>query len=115
MGALEAALEAFDGVTIEQVRAKSVSLSQLFLEAVEERAPASLAVASPREPGRRGSQISLRHVQAGLIVEDAIARGVIGDFRAPDLCRFGFAPLYLSHEDVFRAAEVVAAVAGSVP
>lgn len=111
MAALEAALEAFDGVSIEQVRAKSLSLSQLFLEAIEERAPASLVLVSPRDQRRRGSQISLRHEHAASIIEGSAARGVIGDFRAPDLCRFGFTPLYLSHEDVFRAAEMVAEVA----
>ncbi|MGO9558950.1 MAG: kynureninase [Acidimicrobiales bacterium] len=114
MAALEAALEAFDGVSIEQVRAKSLSLSQLFLEAVEERAPASLVVVSPRDQRRRGSQISLRHENARSIIEGAAARGVVGDFRAPDLCRFGFTPLYLSHEDVLRAAEVVAEGAAGV-
>lgn len=110
LAAVEAALEAFDGVSISEVRAKSKALTQLFLETVEELAPPALGVASPRDPHRRGSQVSLRHPEARALVEAAAERGVVGDFRAPELCRFGFAPLYLSFEEVYEAARVVAEV-----
>ena len=111
---LDAALDAFEGVAISEVREKSESLGQLFIAAIDELAPASLTLASPREPERRGSQVSLRHPRAADVVEGAIARGAAGDFRSPDLCRFGFAPLYLSHEDVVRAAEIIAEVAREI-
>jgi kynureninase len=63
-----------------------------------------LALASPREAARRGSQVSFRHAEGYAVMQALIARGVIGDFRAPDLLRFGFAPLYLRFVDVFDAA-----------
>jgi kynureninase len=112
--ALDAALDAFEGVTIEQVRAKSVALSELFIELVDASGCPSLEVASPRDAERRGSQVSLRHRRAREVVEAASAKGVVGDFRFPDLCRFGFTPLYLSFEDVYRAVGTIVDVAGSL-
>lgn len=111
--ALEAALDAWEGVTMQAVRAKSVALSELFVEAVSERLGEEMELASPRDPARRGSQISLRHPQAYAVMQALIARGVVGDFRAPDLCRFGFTPLYLRFTDVFEAVEVLAGVVSS--
>ena len=67
-------------------------------------------LATPRDAARRGSQISFRHQNGYGIVQALIARGVIGDFRAPDIVRFGFAPLYLSYTDIFDAAGHLAAV-----
>jgi kynureninase len=110
MSALDAALDAWDGVTIDLVRAKSVAMCELFISAVTERLGSQLEVASPRDPARRGSQVSLRHEHGYAIVQALIARGVIGDFRAPDLCRFGFTPLYLRYVDVFDAVEQLVAV-----
>ena len=110
IAALDAALDAWEGVTIEAIRAKSIALSELFVEAVMERAGDELELASPRDPGRRGSHVSLRHPHGYAVVQALIARGVVGDFRAPDLCRFGFAPLYLRFADAFDAAEAVADV-----
>jgi kynureninase len=102
--ALEAALSAFDGVDMQALRAKSVALTQLFITLVEqELAGHGFGLATPREPGLRGSQVSLKHVHGYAIVQALIARGVIGDFRAPDILRFGFAALYLSHCDVWDA------------
>ena len=101
--ALEAALGAFDGVSPAALRRQSLSLTTLFIEAVG-ALEHSLEVVTPREPDRRGSQVSLRHPDAFAIVQALIARGVIGDFREPDLIRLGFAPLYVTHADAVEAA-----------
>ncbi|MGE4242704.1 kynureninase [Ramlibacter sp.] len=89
------------------LRAKSLALTDLFIELVETRCGAQgLTLVTPREHARRGSQVCLaRSDGAYAIVQALIARGVIGDFRAPDILRFGFAPLYLGFEDVWNAVE----------
>lgn len=110
--ALEAALAAFDGVEIDAVREKSTALGQLFIETVES-AGGGFELVSPREPARRGSQVSFRHRAAAAIVAGATDKGVLGDFRPPDVCRFGLAPLYLSYEDVVVAGGILADVAAS--
>ncbi|CAN5586251.1 kynureninase [soil metagenome] len=107
---LEASLDAFDGVRIEQVRAKSVSLTELFIDAVDQLMPDAVEVVTPRDPARRGSQVALRHGHAFKAVTALIARGVIGDFRQPDLMRFGFAAPYLTHRQVVDAAAQLADV-----
>ncbi|MDV3220666.1 kynureninase, partial [Intrasporangium sp.] len=101
--ALEAALEAFDALSMADVRAQSLSLTSTFLESLE-AIGVHLAVATPSAPERRGSQVSLRHPQAFAVVQALIARGVIGDYREPDIVRLGFAPLYVTHVDAVRAA-----------
>lgn len=98
--ALDAALDAFDGVDMHEIRAKSMALGDLFIALVEQECP-GFALGSPREASARGSQVSLRHPDGYAIVQALIARGVIGDFRAPDVLRFGFCPLYLRYVDVF--------------
>jgi kynureninase len=105
---LDAALTAFDGVSMDEVRAKSLALTDQFLALVDERV--GLPTLTPREHGTRASQVSLRHPQAKTVMAELIARGVIGDVRPPDVLRFGFAPLYLRYVDVWDAAEAVAAV-----
>ena len=104
MAALAAGLATFDGTTMREVEAKAVSLTDFFIACVEARCH-SLALASPREAAKRGSHVSFRHPQAYAVMQALIAGGVIGDVRMPDLIRFGFAPLYNSHQDAFRAAE----------
>jgi len=106
---LEGALTAYDGLSIEDVRARSLSLTGLFIEALDALG-VELPLATPRDEARRGSQVSLRHPEAYAVVQALIARGVIGDFREVDIVRLGFSPLYLSHADVVAAAEHVAAV-----
>jgi kynureninase len=104
--ALEAALDAWDGVSMEDVRAKSIELVDLFIREVEERCP-ELELASPRDGRKRGSQVSFRHPQGYAIMQALIARGVIGDFRAPDAIRFGITPLYIGEEDMMKAADIL--------
>ena len=109
--AMEAALSAFDGVDMAAVRAKSLSLTTMFIELADEQlAPLGFSVVTPRAEDARGSQVSLRHDEAYGVVQALIARGVIGDFREPDLVRLGFAPLYVRFVDVVTAIEQIVAV-----
>jgi kynureninase len=109
MAVLDAALDAFDGVSMADIRARSITLSERFVAEVEARCP-ELVLASPRDPAGRGSQVSFRHPEGYATMQALIDRGVIGDFRAPDLMRFGFAPLYVSEADVVEAARVLETV-----
>ena len=114
MAALEEGLKTFDGVSMSAVRAKSMALGDLFLDLVGQRlADGGFEIGSPREAKRRGSQVSLRHAEGYAIMQALIERGVIGDFRAPDILRFGFAPLYTRYIDVWNAVERLAAIMGS--
>src|SRR5581483_11043784 len=92
-------------------REKSVALGDLFLTLVEERCGvAGFRIACPRDGRRRGSQVALAHDQGYAIMQALIAEGVIGDFRAPDIIRFGFAPLYTRHADIWDAVDRLAAI-----
>jgi kynureninase len=110
LAALEAGLATFDGVAMRDVAAKSRSLSQLFVDEVEARCGSEVRLASPRDPMHRGSHVVFAHPNGYAVMQALIARGVIGDFRSPDLMRFGFAPLYNRYVDVVRAAETLARV-----
>jgi kynureninase len=111
LAALDAGLDAFAGVSMTDVRAKSLVLTGYFADLAEERlGEHGVSVVMPRDTERRGSQACLRHPEAYALVQALIDRGVIGDFRAPDLARFGFAPLYLRFVDVWDAVEHAAAV-----
>lgn len=111
LAALDAALDVFDGIEMAAIRAKSVSLTQLFIAEVERLSPeGALTLLSPRDPTQRGSQVAFAHPEGYAVTQALIARGVIGDFRAPDVIRFGFAPLYLSHADAAGAARILADV-----
>ncbi|WP_444666393.1 kynureninase [Cereibacter changlensis] len=109
MAALEAALDVWDGVEMADLRTKSLELGDLFIAGVEAACP-MLSLATPRANDARGSQVSFRHPEGYAIMQALIARGVIGDFRAPDILRFGFTPLYIGAEEVGRAVEILAEV-----
>jgi len=110
MAALDGALEVWENTPMSEVRAKSLALTDLFISLVEERLPNVFALATPRDHASRGSQVALAHDHAYGIVQALIGRGVIGDFRDPNICRFGFAPLYVRYVDVFDAVEHLVAV-----
>ena len=107
--ALEAALDVWNEVSIEDVRARSIELSELFIAEVEKRC-SDLELVSPRSGDERGSQVSFRFEHAYPAMQALIDRGVIGDFRAPDVMRFGIAPLYLDAEDIIRASDILAEI-----
>ncbi|WP_171231279.1 kynureninase [Ruegeria sp. HKCCA4812] len=107
MTALSAAMDIWDLADMTDVRAKSIELTELFIERVEATCP-DLQLASPRDPQQRGSQISFRFKEGYAAMQALIARGVIGDFRAPDIMRFGFTPLYIDECDVERAVGIMA-------
>lgn len=109
LAALEAGLTAFDGVDLPALYAKGQALADLFVREVEAKCP-TLRLASPRDAALRGSHISFAHDDGYPVMAALIARGVIGDFRAPNLLRFGFTPLYVGYEDVWHAADVLADV-----
>ena len=112
MTALDASLDVFDEVSLEALQAKSIELSELFISEIKRSCP-TLELASPADPLKRGSQVSYRHEQGYAVMQALIDRGVIGDFRAPDIIRFGFAPLYLSFAEVFKAAEILEEIIAS--
>jgi kynureninase len=106
MAALDAAMDAWEGVSMADVRKQSIALADLFIREVEARCP-ELTLASPRNGAERGSQVSFRHPEGYAIMQALIARGVIGDFRAPDAVRFGFTPLYIGEQEVLGAVGVL--------
>lgn len=105
LAALDGALEVFEKTTMAEVRKKSLALTDLFIKLVEERLPGQFNVVTPRDHAKRGSQVALAHPEAYGIVQALIKRGVTGDFRAPDIARFGFTPLYLRYVDVYDSVE----------
>lgn len=106
MAALDAAMDAWEGVSMADVRKQSIALADLFIREVEARCP-ELTLASPRNGAERGSQVSFRHPEGYAIMQALIARGVIGDFRAPDAVRFGFTPLYIGEQEVLGAVGIL--------
>src|SRR5690606_27426876 len=109
LAALESSLDIWDRVDIGDVRARSLELCDAFIAGVEATCP-GLRLATPRAGEWRGSQVSFRHPEGYAIMQALIAEGVIGDFRAPDILRFGFTPLYTSMEDVEGAVAILARI-----
>ena len=107
LAALEASLDIWDNVDMAALRATSLALTDQFIKGVEATCP-TLTLATPRDHAMRGSQVSFRHVEGYAIMQALIAAGVIGDFRAPDIIRFGFTPLYTTPDDVAKAVDILA-------
>ena len=108
MSVLDAALSVFDNVSIQQIRDKSMALTAFFQQAVEEADELSeLTFASPASPEQRGSQLAYTHHKAYALCQALIAKGIVADFRAPDIIRFGFSPTYLSFQDIFQSVETL--------
>lgn len=115
MAGVAAGLDAMEGVTVEALREKSQLLTQLFIARIDMLLDSRVEIVTPRDPARRGSQVSLSFAQGYAVVQAMIARGVIGDFRAPDIMRFGFSPLYTTFAEVWDAAQCLAdCIAGEV-
>lgn len=109
IAALEGGLDTFEGVTMERLWRKSVQLFEVFYECMARHCP-ELACITPRGQDQRGSHISFHHAHAYELCQALIEQGVIGDFRAPDVLRFGLTPLYLGFEDVVRAVDCLAEI-----
>jgi kynureninase len=106
MTAMETALEVWEGVDLGLLRAKSVKLTQLFIDLIDEQV--GTEVITPRHPTERGGQVSLRLPGAEALIGEAARRGVVGDYRKPDVARFGLAPLYTRYVDVWDAVSLLA-------
>ncbi len=109
MAALDAALDVFDAVSMHELRAESIALSERFIAEVETRCP-QVSLASPRAPEARGATVSFAFDAGYPVMKALIARGIVGDFRAPNLMRFGFCPLYVTEADAVTAAEQLQSV-----
>jgi kynureninase len=107
LAALEASLDIWDGVDMAALRSASLALTDRFIAGVEAACP-TLTLATPRVHELRGSQVSFRHPQGYAIMQAMIARGVIGDFRSPDIIRCGFTPLFIDSADVDAAVAIIA-------
>lgn len=116
MLALEAALDVWEGVSLDVLRAKSLALTDFFLRCVEAYAPADrVSSLTPVAHAERGSQVALRCAEAPAVMAELISRGVVGDLRRPDVLRFGFTPLYVGFRDAERAARVLGEVLAEIP
>jgi kynureninase len=104
LAAFEAALDAFDGIRMADVQAKGRALGDLMIALADEQLSSfGVGIAGSRDGARRGNHVSLTHPEGYRIMQALIARGVIGDFRAPNVMRFGFGPLYVRYVDIFDA------------
>lgn len=109
LAALDASLDIWDQIDLHDIRAASIALTDQFIAGIEAACP-MLTLASPRDPAQRGSQVSFRFTDGYAAMQACIAHGVVGDFRAPDIMRFGFTPLFIDQGDVARAVAIIAKV-----
>jgi kynureninase len=108
MTALDAALDVWDGVDLQDLHAKSKALCQLFIDLIEAKCMRhGLKLSGSRDMERRGSHVSFHCPEGYAIMQALIAQGVIGDFRAPDIIRFGITPLYTSFADIWDAVVIL--------
>ena len=108
LAALCAGIDTFSGIAMADIEAKSHALIELFIDEVEARCGGQVRLFGPPELSQRGSHVCFAHPQGYAVMQALIARGIVGDFRSPDLMRFGFTPLYTRFEDAWRAAEALA-------
>lgn len=111
LAALDAALDIWDEVNMQALRKRSIELSELFIREVEKNCP-MLTLISPSKPAMRGSQVSFSFEHGYAAMQALIAHGVIGDFRAPDIMRFGITPLFIDEQDIQHTVDVMASVLG---
>jgi kynureninase len=110
MKSMEAALEVFSGISLEKIRDKSVSLTSLFISLFDlHLADKGFTLESPRDPESRGSHVALGFAGGKELVAALASEGIIADFRPPELMRFGFAPLYNTHQEVISLVERLSA------
>ena len=106
MRALQSGLEIYQNLSLQQVREKSMALTDLFIKLLKNECAAwELEIISPKDASQRGSQVAVSHPEGYAVMQALISRGVIGDFRAPNLMRFGFAPLFLRYQDIHDAVK----------
>jgi len=110
LAALDAGLDTFGGIAMADIEAKARALLRLFIDEVETRCGDEVRLFGPHDVAERGSHVCFAHPEGYAVMQALIARGVIGDFRAPDLMRFGFTPLYTRFEDAWRAADALAEI-----
>ena len=108
--ALDAALGVFADIDLAQLRAASQSLTGFFIELLDRELGSAVEIITPRHPERRGSQVSLRHQGADKLIESLATAGVVGDFRNPDVARFGLSALYNTHEEVVHAVDRISGI-----
>jgi kynureninase len=109
MTSLQVALDIWKDVDLKELRAVSIQLSERFIAGIEATCP-DLTLASPRDPNARGSQVSFAFKEGYAAMQAIIDQNVIGDFRAPNIMRFGFTPLYLDETDIDAAVKIIAKV-----
>ena len=105
---VECGLEIFEQTDMQSLRRKSLALTDLFIELVEQRCAAhDLKLVTPRDHAKRGSHVSFEHPEGYAVIQALIARGVIGDYREPRIMRFGFTPLYTRFSEVWEAVQIL--------
>ena len=103
---LEAALDVLDTIDVSSIREQSIKLTELFISETKEKCP-MLELASPEDPEERGSHVAFHFKNGYAVIQCLIENGVIGDFRTPNLMRFGINPLFIDENDVLTASKIL--------